>query len=66
MKDIEELKKELTIVIPTLNEEEAIGKVLDELLELGYNKTITHIHQIGEKYIIKNRFNINGEFKLER
>jgi hypothetical protein len=25
-RDVEELRKELTIVIPTLNEEEAIGK----------------------------------------
>lgn len=31
-------KKDVTIVIPTLNEEEAIGKVLDELFELGYSK----------------------------
>jgi len=33
----EELKKEPIIVIPTLNEEEAIGKVLDELIQLGYD-----------------------------
>jgi len=32
----EELKKLLTIVIPTLNEEEAIGKVIDEILEQGF------------------------------
>lgn len=37
-KDIEEFKKKLTIVIPTLNEEEAIGKVLEELIGLGYDK----------------------------
>ena len=33
-----EKAKELTIIIPTLNEEKAIGKVLDELIELGYDK----------------------------
>ena len=32
----EDLKKLLTIVIPTLNEEEAIGKVIDEILEQGF------------------------------
>ncbi len=31
-------KEDLTIVIPTLNEEMAIGQVIDELLELGYRK----------------------------
>jgi|Deesub1362B_J571_1020462.scaffolds.fasta_scaffold00003_141 dolichol-phosphate mannosyltransferase len=30
-------KEDITIVIPTLNEEKAIGKVIDELLELGYS-----------------------------
>ncbi len=29
--------KSITVVIPTLNEEEAIGKVLDELQSLGFN-----------------------------
>lgn len=32
----ENLKKLLTIVIPTLNEEEAIGSVIDEILEQGF------------------------------
>lgn len=33
------LKNMLTIVIPTLNEEEAIGRVIDELLANGYKPT---------------------------
>jgi len=32
----EDLKKLLTIIIPTLNEEEAIGHVIDEILEHGF------------------------------
>ena len=35
---LQNFKDKLTIVIPTLNEEEAIGKVLDELFQLGYKK----------------------------
>lgn len=31
-------RQDLTIVIPTLNEESAIGQVIDELLKLGYRK----------------------------
>ena len=33
-------KDEVTVVVPTLNEEEAIGMVLDELAELGYKKIL--------------------------
>ncbi|MCX8169448.1 MAG: glycosyltransferase, partial [Candidatus Methanomethylicia archaeon] len=33
-------KDDVTIVIPTLNEEKAIGIVLDELLNLGYRNII--------------------------
>ena len=32
------IMEKLTIVIPTLNEQEGIGKTIDELLELGINK----------------------------
>lgn len=35
--DVLDKVRRLTIVIPTLNEEEAIGAVLDELLELGFD-----------------------------
>lgn len=33
-------KDELTIIIPTLNEEQAIGKVIDELRQEGYNNIL--------------------------
>jgi len=36
-------EKNITVVIPTLNEEEAIGKVLNELQSLGFkNSNRTH------------------------
>ena len=37
MEDIEKLKDKPTIVISTLNEEGAMGRVFDELIELGYD-----------------------------
>lgn len=33
-------KKDLTIILPTLNEEVAIGPVIDELLQYGYNNIL--------------------------
>jgi len=33
-------KAQVTIIIPTLNEEKSIGAVLDELKECGYSKII--------------------------
>ncbi len=33
-------KNELTVVIPVLNEEEAIGLVLDEVKQEGYNNIL--------------------------
>lgn len=33
-------KEDITIVLPTLNEEKAIGKVIDELLSEGYTNIL--------------------------
>ena len=57
---------ELTIVIPTLNEEEAIGKVIDELRALGYNnilvvdghskdRTVEIVRKRGVKVILQSK-----------
>src|SRR5579884_1916751 len=37
---LEELRDNVTVVIPTLNEEEAIGPLLDEIKSAGYNKIL--------------------------
>ena len=37
---IEELRKQVTIVLPTLNEVDAIGKLIDEIKAAGYDKII--------------------------
>ena len=60
-------KDEVTIVIPTLNEEKAIGLVIDELVELGYERdrilvvdghsedsTIDIVREKGVKYIYQD------------
>ncbi|MEM0041604.1 MAG: glycosyltransferase family 2 protein, partial [Candidatus Korarchaeum sp.] len=33
-------KEQVTVVLPTLNEESAIGRVIDELLQEGYNNIL--------------------------
>jgi len=33
-------KHEVTVVIPTFNEEQTIGLVIDELLEVGYRNVL--------------------------
>jgi len=37
---IDELRDKVTIVIPTLNEEEAIGPLIDEIKEAGYKRVL--------------------------
>ena len=35
-----ELRKQVTIVLPTLNEADAIGKLIDEIKAAGYDKIL--------------------------
>ena len=38
--EIQRLRNQVTIVIPTLNEEEAIGRLIDEVRAAGYDKIL--------------------------
>ena len=37
---IDKINNEITVVVPTLNEEEAISGVLDDILTQGYDKIL--------------------------
>lgn len=50
-------KKDVTVVIPTLNEEEAIGRTIDELKDEGYEKILVVDGHSGDRTVdtVKDR-----------